>query len=177
MVFIGIISNMTRPEHKVFYEQATKNILAQLKTLNLTPEKYKRATELVYKFRTAFTQEDVKKATFINSEIWDLGYDSAGFCRVASISFALAMGAYEWRLMSIDQDEWYGEMGHHWLKHIPSGKVFDITYDQFTVDGLKLPYHLGTPTAYNLSLCDETHKFAKFVGIDTMKLLTSNKSK
>ncbi len=174
-----MITVMNLPEHKVFYEQATKNILAQLKMLNLSPEKYKRATDLTVKFRKAFQQDAVKKATFItpDSKIWDLGYDSAGFCRVASITFALAMDFHEWQLMAIDKEDWYGEMGHHWLKHIPSGKIFDITYDQFTVDGLQLPYNLGVPTAYNLSLHDETHKFAKSVDLNIIKLLMENKSK
>lgn len=177
--FYGIIVSMNLPEHKIYYKHATKKILAQLNALNLTPEKQKRATELVLKFRAAFTNDDVKKATFItpDSPIWNLGYDSAGFCRVASISFALAMGFRDWQLMSIDKDDWYGQMGHHWLKHIPTGKVFDITYDQFTVDKLKLPYHLGHKTAYGLSMQDETHKFAKCVGIDILKLLMEDKSK
>ena len=170
---------MNLPEHKVFYEQATKNILAQLKMLNLSPEKFKRATNLVLQFRKAFQQDDVKKATFITAtdKTWNLGYDSAGFCRVASITFAIAMDFHEWQLMTIGKDDWCGEMGHHWLQHIPTGKVFDITYDQFTVDNLKLPYHLGRKAAFNLSLQDETHKFAKSVGLDIIKLLMENKSK
>lgn len=170
---------MKIPEHKVYYEQATRNILARLKELNLTPEKYKQATELVVKFRNAFTSDEVKKATFItpDSKIWNLGYDSAGFCRVASISFAIAMDFHDWQLMSINKDQWVGQMGHHWLQHVPTGKVFDITYDQFTVDNLKLPYHLGKKTAYGLSLQDEAHKFAKAVDLDLIKLLMENKSK
>ena len=170
---------MKLPEHKVYYNQATKNILAQLKALNLSPEKYKRATDLVVKFRAAFQQDYVKKATFItpDSKIWDLGYDSAGFCRVASITFAIATDFRDWQLMAIDKDKWNGGMGHHWLQHVPTGKVFDITYDQFTVDGLKLPYHLGQPAAYALSLQDETHKFAKCVDLNIIKLLMGNNSK
>ena len=84
---------MKIPGHKVYYEQATRNILARLKELNLSPEKYKRATDLVIKFRKAFTSDNVKKATFTtpDSDVWNLGYDSIGFCRVASISFAIAM--------------------------------------------------------------------------------------
>lgn len=170
---------MNLPEHKHYYEQATKNIMAQLKMLNLSPDKYKRATDLVLKFRKAFQQDAVKKATFItpDSKIWNLGYDSAGFCRVASITFALAMDFHDWQLMSINKEDWYGKMGHHWLQHVPTGKVFDITYDQFTVDGLTLPYHLGHKAAFNLSLQDETHKFAKSVDLDIIKLLMGNNSK
>ena len=169
---------MKIPEHKVYYEQATRNILARLKELNLTPEKYKQATELVVKFRNAFTSDEVKKATFItpDNDVWDLGYDSGGFCRVASISFAIAMDFHEWQLMYIDKAQWVGG-SHHWLQHVPTGKVFDITYDQFTVDGLSLPYHLGNKAVYGLSLQDETHKFAKFVDLDILKLLMENKSK
>lgn len=170
---------MMTEKKQVYYENATKRILAQLKTLNLNPNQYKRATDLVLKFRTAFKNDAVKKASFIDpkNDIWDLGYHSAGFCRIASISFAIAMDLYDWQLMAIDEKDWYGEMGHHWLQHIPSGKIFDITYDQFTVDGFKLPYHLGHKANYNLSLQDPTHKFAKSVGLDILKLLMENKSK
>lgn len=177
--FSAIIIVMKTPEQKKYYEQATKNILAQLQSLNMSPEKYANAANLVKRFREAFTKDEVKKATFItpDSKIWDLGYDSGGFCRVASISFAIATDFHDWQLMAIDGNQWHGKMGHHWLKHVPTGKVFDITYDQFTVDGLKLPYHLGKPAAYALSLQDETHKFAKCVDLNIIKLLMEDKSK
>ena len=171
---------MKTKEQKIFYERATKNILAKLDTLNLTPEKKKKAIKLVQLFREAFTKEDVKKATFLdeeNTRFWDLGYDSGGFCRVSSITFAIAMDFHDWQLMAIDKEQWPGQMGHHWLQHIPSGKVFDITYDQFAIEGLQVPYKLGKKAAYNLSLQDETHKFAKSVGLDILKLLMETKSK
>ena len=170
---------MKVPGYKVYYERATRNILARLKELNLTPEKYQQATELVVKFRKAFTSDEVKKATFItpDSKIWNLGYDSVGFCRVASISFAIAMDFHDWQLMSIDEKLWPKNMGHHWLKHIPTGKIFDITYDQFTVDGIEFPYHLGHEARFCLSSKDEVHKFAKSVDLNLIKLLIENKSK
>lgn len=163
-----------------FYNKATKNILARLDMLNLTKEQHKKAEDLVKKFRDAFTKEEVKKATFLgpdNDMFWDLGYDSGGFCRVASISFAIAMDFHDWQLMAIDDTQWPGKMSHHYLKHIPSGKFFDLTYDQFAVDGLTVPYNLGQKAAYSLSLQDEAHKFAKMVGIDLIKSLIETKGK
>lgn len=171
---------MKTPEQKVFYEQATKNILARLAMLKLSKKEQNKAEELVKRFRAAFTKEEVKKATFLgpdNDMFWDLGYDSGGFCRVASISFAIAMDFHDWQLMVIDETQWPGKMSHHYLKHIPSGKFFDITYDQFAVEGLTVPYHLGQKANYSLSSTDETHKFAKMVGIDLIKSLIETKGK
>lgn len=179
MNFSVIITLMKIPGHKVYYEQATRNILARLKEMNLSPEKYKRATDLVVKFRKAFTSDDVKKATFItpDNDVWNLGYDSIGFCRVASISFAIAMDFHDWQLMSIDEKLWSKNMGHHWLKHLPTGKIFDITYDQFTVDGIEFPYHLGHEARFYLSSEDETHKFVECLGMTIKELLMEDKSK
>lgn len=169
---------MKIPGHKAYYEQATSNILERLKELNLTPEKYKQATELVIKFRKAFTSDYVKKETFeaAGEKVWNLGYDSIGFCRVASISFAIAMDFREWQLMSIDRKQWSGDFSHHWLQHVPTGKVFDITYDQFTVDGLLLPYHLGTKARFGESW-GEIHAFAKCVGLNIREILQGDKYK
>ena len=162
-----------------FYNKATRNILAQLDALNLSPEKKQRAVKLVQLFREAFTKDEVKKATFImpDNDIWDLGYDSGGFCRVASITFALAMDFHDWQLMAINDNQWEGKMGHHYLKHIPSGKFFDLTYDQFAVNGQRVPYNKGQNAAYGLSFNDETHKFAKMVGLDIIKMLVETKGK
>ena len=170
---------MNLPEHKHYYEQATKNIMAQLKMLNLSPDKYKRATDLVLKFRKAFTQDEVKKATFITPEdkTWNLGYDSAGFCRVASISFAVAMDFHEWQLMGIDEKSWYGGMGHHWLKHVPTGKVFDLTYDQYEFDGLKVPYYMGQPIKINREAQNTSIRFLHSLGLDFMDFVKYNNAK
>nr|MBQ0091617.1 hypothetical protein [Candidatus Enterousia merdequi] len=168
------------PEQKQFYEQATKNILARVNALNLPKDQKQKAVHFVTLFREAFTKEEVKKATFTDkdNQMWDLGYDSGGFCRVASITFVIVMGNIsDWQLMAIDREQWEGDMSHHWLKHKPSGKVLDITYDQFAIDGFTVPYNLGQKAAYNLSLQDETHKFAKSIGIDLLKELMRTKDK
>ncbi len=168
---------MKRPEHKLFYEAATKRILAQLDSLGLPADKKQRAVKLVNLFRESFTHDDVKKATFIDgdNDIWDLGYDSGGFCRVASITFAIAMDFHDWQLMHVEKEDWVAP--HHYLKHIPSGKFFDITYDQFAINGLEVPYEIGKKAAYNLSFNDDTSKFAKSVGLDIIKMLIETKGK
>lgn len=168
---------MKTPEHKLFYEAATKRILAQLDSLGLPADKKQHAVKLVNLFRESFTHDDIKKATFIttHNKIWDFGYDSGGFCRVASITFAIAMNLYDWQLMFIGTDKWV--MPHHYLKHIPSGKFFDITYDQFAIKNLTVPYELGQNAIYNLSPTDNTLKFAKSVGLDIIKMLIETQDK
>ena len=61
-------------------------------------------------FREAFTYDEIKQYTFIEpgETIWDLGYDSAGFCRIASTVFSIALGFNDWKLMHINADQWDG---------------------------------------------------------------------
>ncbi len=159
----------------ILYKQATKNILAQIESMHLAPNEHEKAIHFVQLFRESFTKDDIKKATFlVNSEngVWDLGYDSAGFCRVSSITFMIAMDWHDWQLMSIDDNTW--KYGHHWLVHKKTGKVLDLTYDQFINS---VPYKLGKPTAMNLSLQDETHVFAKSVGMNLLQMIARTPGK
>ena len=159
----------------VLYKQATKKILAQIDDMHLEPEKRARAIHFVQLFRESFTNKEIKKATFLTNSpnnIWDLGYDSAGFCRVSSITFMLAMDWHDWQLMAIDQEKW--KYGHHWLVHKKTGKVLDLTYDQFISP---VPYNLGKPAAMGLSLQDETHVFAKSVGLNLLQMIMETNGK
>lgn len=161
----------------VLYKEATKKILAQIDAMRLEPEKRDRAIHLVQLFRESFTNSEIKRATFLaNSKdnIWDLGYDSAGFCRVSSISFMVAMDWHDWQLMAVDKDrgEWY--YSHHYLRHKPSGKILDLTYDQFLQP---VPYKAGHSVDMGAFLKDETSVFANSIGLDLKKLLIETKGK
>lgn len=154
----------------VLYKEATKKILAQIDALHLTPEKHECAIRLVQLLRKSFTNAEIRKATFLansTDNVWDFGYESGGFCRVASILFMYAMpDSEDWQLMALDNGAWKYE--HHWLVHKPSGKILDLTYDQFISP---VPYELGKPVAPELSLQDEAHVFAKKLGFNLMKLI------
>ena len=150
-----------------FYEDATRNLLAQVNGFGLDPKKKHDAILYTRVFRELFKLDEVKQYTFVTKEnkIWDFGYDSAGFCYAASVAFSIALGVHDWQLMCIDGDKYAGRMDHRYLKHIPSGKFFDITYDQFAIEGITVPYELGTPAQYSLSSKDTPYRFAKAVGI------------
>ena len=161
----------------VLYKEATKKILAQIDAMHLTPEKRKRAIHFVNLFREAFTKEEVKKATALANSTdnrWDLGYDSGGFCRVSSISFMVAMDWHDWDLMAVDKEhgEWY--YSHHWLKHKPSGKILDLTYDQFLSP---VPYKAGHVVKPGAFLTDETAAFADSVGLNLKQMIVETKGK
>jgi hypothetical protein len=53
------------------------------------------------------------------------------------------MGEKNWKLMYIDEIWTYGP--HFFLYHVPSRQNFDLTADQYTVQGLDVPYYLGRP--------------------------------
>ena len=169
---------MENIDKKALYKSATEKLLAQIHTFGLSEEDTKKAVYFTKLFREAFKYDEIKKYVFVSRErdIWDLGYDSAGFCRVASITFSVVMGVQDWELMCISEDDWSAHASHHYLKHRPSGKFFDITYDQFAVDGYdEIPYDSGHTAFIGLHPKDMTFKFANALDIDIYKLL-KNKS-
>ena len=117
--------------------------------MKLNPTDKKNAAHLTQVFRVAFQQPDVKQATFgpILQHVdgnYLFQYDSNGLCRASSIAFARIMnkGSQDWQLKYIDELWTYGP--HHYLYHKPSKMVFDLTFDQFTVDGItQIPYYMG----------------------------------
>lgn len=161
---------------KKFYEYATRNLLGQLGSMKLTPEDRRKAVFYTKLFREAFKYDEIKQYTFITPEsnIWDLGYDSAGFCRISSAVFSIAMGIKDWRLMRIDAEQWDGNASHHYLQNVPSGKFFDLTYDQFAVDNMTVPYDIGKSAAYRLYPGNDIMRFADALGIDIMGMLKGN---
>jgi hypothetical protein len=157
------------------YKETTKKLLAKIDALHLAPEKRQKAIHFVQLFRESFTKEEVKKASFLanpENDRWDLGYDSGGFCRMASITFMFVMDFHDWQLMAIPEGKW--KYGHHWLVHKETGEIFDLTYDQFVS---KIPYEIGEPASPSMTLQDETHAFAKSVGIDLLKTIIETKGK
>ncbi len=158
---------------KEFYESATRKILSKIDNMALAPDDRRQAIYFTKLFREAFKFDEIKQYTFITkyNKIWDLGYDSAGFCRAASITFAIVMGLKDWQLMCIDESEWSVHESHHYLKHIPSGEFFDITYDQFAIDGITVPYDFGHKAIFGLTPNDYPIKFARALDIDIIDVL------
>ena len=158
---------MNSAKKKIFYEKATLDLLNQINSFGLTGKQKHDAVLYTRVFRELFKLDEMKQWVFITKKnnIWDFGYDSAGFCYSASVAFAIKLGIKDWQLMCIDGDKYAGRMDHHYLLHKPSGNFFDITYDQFAIDGIVVPYELGTVAQYSLSTKDTPYRFAKAAGI------------
>ena len=167
-----MILRMKDQVKKEFYEHATQSLLKQLNTMGLGSDEKRNAIFYTKLFRETFKYDEIKKYMFVTKEskIWDLGYDSAGFCRIASATFSLVMGVKDWELRCVDANQWHGNASHHYLRHIPSGQFFDLTYDQFAVEGLSVPYEIGTQAAYQLAHSD-IMKFTDILNIDVVGIL------
>jgi len=164
---------MNSTEKKNFYEKATLNLLTQLAKFGLSDDARNNAVYYTRLFRAAFKIDELKQFVFVDDKntIWDLGYDSAGFCRISSSIFSIALGIRDWKLMRIDPDQWIGKASHHYIQHIPSGMFFDLTYDQFAIDGLTVPYDIGKPATYGLYPKNDTMRFADALDIDIIGML------
>lgn len=159
------------PEREKFYEQATQKLLATIDKMKMDKFRRVRARNLVLLFRDKFKLPEIKHAVFepdlTKEKIAALTYDSDAFCRVASINFALMMGgAPEWKLMYIDKMWTYGP--HHYLVHMPSNTIFDLTYDQYAHAGIDIRYDLGRQISYDIDEEEATQRFAKKLGLTSL---------
>ncbi len=132
------------PDKENFYKNATRKLLKTLDDMKMSDTDRHMAKKLTMLLRNAFKIPAVKRMVF--PENWNaFTYDSDGFCLTSSYMFAQTMnqnsGHKDWQLMYINELWTYGP--HHYLKHIPSNTVFDLTYDQYTHYGLAIPYDIG----------------------------------
>ncbi len=149
-----------RPEKKDFYRKATTNLLQQLDGMELSPADRLQAKKLTLLFRNAFSSYDVKMATFgpeLDYDISAFTYDSDGFCKASSFAFMNAMNPADWHLMYIDHLWTFGP--HHYLLHAPSGRVFDLTADQYTNMGIVVPYEMGRRVVLNVAESQISQRF------------------
>ncbi len=161
------------------FEGATQKLIKQLDTMNLDTRARMQAKNLVYLFRDSFRLESVKHATFslvIGKDYLKFPYDSYGFCKASSCSFvALMNNPKEWRVMYIGDLWTYGP--HYFVQHIKSGQAFDLTYDQYEYDMLKVPYELGRPIKVNREAQDTVVRFLHSIGVDYMDFVRKNNAK
>ena len=138
-----------------FYNASTGVLIKKLETMHLEADEYNRAKDLVLRFRDAFKSVDIKHKTFPDEprepdEIEDRIYPSNGFCRASSLAFCAVMGGAKngWQPMAIP--EMFAPYGpHHYIFHIPTKTVFDLTADQFThiAELRDIPYKHGIPVS------------------------------
>lgn len=158
-----------------YFETSTQSLLKKLDEMKLDKMSRIRAKSFTRAIRDAMTKPYVQTQTF-NIPFPDecgLCYDSLGFCRVSSLSFINLMSekgklSEDWDLYIIDSK--YGT--HHFLKHKPDGIIFDLTFDQFAVEGIQVPYKLGKQTFVGLSeFNDPVHDFYNAAGFNKLKPL------
>lgn len=161
------------PEKEVFYENATKKLLDTIDKMKMDKLPRMRAKNLVLLFRDSFKLPDIKQKTFKdNTDCFT--YASDGFCRVSSINFALMMGGMpDWQLRYIGDLWTYGP--HHYLFHVPSKTILDLTYDQYAHAGLEIPYHLSKAIDFDFEKDDSAVRFAQTLGLQS--LATNKKQK
>jgi len=159
-----------KPDKEKYYEKATQDLLATIEKMKLDKFPRLRAQNLVINFRDSFKLPEVKFQTFwedLGEDMNKFTYDSDGFCRAASVDFAIMMGGEpDWKLMYINKLWTYGP--HHYLFHVPSRTVLDLTYDQYTNTRITIPYWLGRPIETKFKEKDIEGRFAKALQLTTL---------
>lgn len=156
-----------KPEKEEFYRTATSKLLKQIDGMNMSPADKHQAKKLVLLFRNRFKDSEVKKATFgpdLGDDLSMFTYDSDGFCKASSCTFMDMHNPKDWQLMYINELWTFGP--HHYLMHMPSKQVFDLTADQYTNSGIEIPYHMGYPVLLNKAERQSAERFAAVLQIN-----------
>ena len=147
-----------------FYKAATRKLLNQLDTMKLSATERHNAKKLTLMFRIMFKNPQVKMATFgpeLNYDISMFTYHADGFCKASSQSFMHLMQSPDWKLMYINETWTFGP--HHYLLHVPSRQVFDLTADQYAQYGIDIPYNMGYRVTLNKQERQSAERFLKAV--------------
>jgi len=164
------------PDKEIYYENATRKLLATIDKMGLQQTERLRAKNLVLLFRDSFKLPEIRQKTFQvpNEEYVDCStYDSDNFCRVASLNFSTMMGGTpNWQVRYIGDLWTYGP--HHYLMHVPSRTILDLTYDQYTEHGLEIPYDRGHPIPFDFNKDPQAQNFAAALNLASLQ---TNKQK
>ncbi len=159
------------------YESATRKLLRDLDEMLPNRIERLRAKNFVLLFRDSFKLDSVKHATFspiIGNDYKLFPYDSYGFCRAATFSFIALMNSPDWKPMYIDEIWYYGP--HYYIMHMPTKRVLDITYDQYTFNRITVPYEMGHKTKIDGEGPRTVTRFLHAAGIDFMDAAKNAKS-
>ncbi len=123
---------------------------------------------------------------FTNKRAMDFVFDaprqfytySSLMCDSLALIFEATGGNKFWRVKYISSRDW--DDGPHWYLETKSGIVFDITYDQYSVRKIKIPYNLGQDCT-NLPLNQigniaKANRLAQVCNIDFQSIVMQNKS-
>ncbi len=163
-----------KKSNAAFYEKATQKLLKDVDSFGLSPIARMQARNFILLFRDSFKLESVKYATFypyIGNDYKRFSYDSDGFCHAASAAFISLMPG-EWQLMYINETWSYGP--HFYIQHIKTKRVLDLTFDQYKIYNLDIPYSLGMPMALGKDEQIMSERFLKSTGINIIANIKNN---
>lgn len=162
-------------DKRAYFEECTRSLLKQLDNMKMDKMSRLRAKSFTRAIRDAMTLRYVQVKTFkIPPRQCSLCYDAVGFCRVSSLTFLSLMSTHgeltqDWDLYVVSNEQ-IGE--HHFLKHKRDNTIFDLSFDQFTVDDIIVPYDAGVRTFVSmLKFKDPVQDFYKAAGFNKFKPL------
>ncbi len=137
----------------IFYEQFDNNT-AKLLTIADDipfdlPSKNEGLKSIISVLRSGFKLCDTRNAVFKSPEVklWagsrkNIPVFSKSFCDSSCyIIFKKFPGEFDF--MYISADKWPVGRHHCFLRHKKSGIIFDVTYDQYEMVGMEIPYDRG----------------------------------
>lgn len=174
-----------RAEKRDFlYKIATAELMA--KAAQIDKEINQSKTNLNVHYSLGYLTNYLR-TIFTNKRAMDFVFDaprkfytySSLMCDSLALIFEATGGNKFWRVKYISNKDW--DNGPHWYLETKSGMVFDITYDQYSVRKINIPYDLGQDYT-NLPLNQigniaMANRFAQVCNIDFQGIVMQNKSK
>ena len=175
------------PGRKKFYDDATRELIQRADTLTLGARE--NNAKLIYwteKLRGAFLDQSFRKNVQI-AYVQD-NYPSAWFCISGSQFLSIMTGGSKvWQPMWIRQIDWAYKLktnvtdpridGHEFMRPVAGLENYDVTFDQFSVYGLSVPYELARPMwgppkdRYKYYIPDSLLKMGQEFGINMREMI------
>lgn len=129
-------------EYQNYFDAATRKILDDVHALGGTPSQIRARHNFVESLRSSMTLPTVRM-TMVPSFHQMNFYPSQGFCESLTLAWVDKMGP-DWQVMQIRTQEWkHGP--HFFARQLSTGKILDLTYDQYAVHAIVIPYSMGRP--------------------------------
>lgn len=124
---------------------------------------------IIAKLEFSFKNDSVKKEV-LSKELYKKNVyskiDSTGFnYTCAEVLYFLDGGKKKWKKETISKDKW-GYGSHTYLVNKKTEMIYDITADQYTKLGIKIPYNLGIAGGFKTNeLSKASKKLAELSGL------------
>jgi hypothetical protein len=124
---------------------------------------------LIKQLKESYKSNEVKEFALVDEWLKrnrENKIDSTGFCYIScQIIYFKTGGNRKWKIRQIHKNKWiYGT--HYYLEDRESGKILDITSDQYTKLEIEIPYELSRGASFRFGITKKAKALADYLHIN-----------